>query len=332
VVGAADGCDVQVAGFAALGRGPPLAGSSEQGHVAKELAMKIMLAALGLAIPLAGACIGEGPPSLSADAGGDGSVQEGRRNDADVRRNDADVSVGGFPGGLPAGQVIAYLDARTLGLKDGAAVPVFFDLSPNGYSFSEANAARQPRFQASGLNGRPAVEFDGVDDRLVLAPVANPHKEPYVIYLVFQLVNNNGSDQVFTSAAPDVGIGGKLVFGVATGNRYVVRNCPLVGQQGHFYGGVPDTEPHLARKDHEVDDRLFIDNMTMPVIAYKDATITTSSCGGNTNPFRDMSLGLRENGERPAHYRLGALLVVDGPTPGQKAAIEADLKTAWGLP
>jgi len=64
---------------------------------------------------------------------------------------------------------LIWLDATQLGLSDGASVAQFTDLSGNGNHFVQATTANKPTFRSSGINGKPAVEGDGVDDAMTLA-------------------------------------------------------------------------------------------------------------------------------------------------------------------
>jgi hypothetical protein len=59
-------------------------------------------------------------------------------------------------------------DASTLTLN-GSTVSQWNDKSGNARHVSQATAANQPTLTASGLNGKPVVTFDGVNDRLVTA-------------------------------------------------------------------------------------------------------------------------------------------------------------------
>jgi fibronectin type 3 domain-containing protein len=69
-----------------------------------------------------------------------------------------------LPEGLPAQGLALFLRADTLGLSDGASVSSWTDESLRG---NDATAFG-PTFSASGLNGQPAVEFDGVNDHFTL--------------------------------------------------------------------------------------------------------------------------------------------------------------------
>ncbi len=58
-----------------------------------------------------------------------------------------------------------WLDASQIaGLNDGDAVATWTDLSGNSNNATQATASKQPTYQTNEVNGRPAVQTDGVDD------------------------------------------------------------------------------------------------------------------------------------------------------------------------
>jgi hypothetical protein len=59
-------------------------------------------------------------------------------------------------------------DASTITLN-GSTVSQWNDKSGNGRNVSQATAANQPTLTASGLNGKPVLTFDGVNDYLAAA-------------------------------------------------------------------------------------------------------------------------------------------------------------------
>lgn len=60
---------------------------------------------------------------------------------------------------------ILHLDGfRGLNLSDGAAVATWADQSPAGNHATQATGSKQPLFNLAGMNGFPAVLFDGIDD------------------------------------------------------------------------------------------------------------------------------------------------------------------------
>jgi hypothetical protein len=64
--------------------------------------------------------------------------------------------------------LILNLDASTLldTLDDQDSVATWADESPEGHDYVQATGSRQPILVANGVNGKPSVRFDGVDDTL----------------------------------------------------------------------------------------------------------------------------------------------------------------------
>lgn len=72
-----------------------------------------------------------------------------------------------FP--MPSPAPAIWLDAQQLVLSEGNAVSQWDDMSGNGRHFTVATGGPPwgaPTFRSTGLNGKPYVEFDGVDDLL----------------------------------------------------------------------------------------------------------------------------------------------------------------------
>lgn len=57
-----------------------------------------------------------------------------------------------------------WLDAPQLALADGVSVSNWPDLSGKNHHFLQSTPSKQPIFRASGIHGKAAVQFDGVDD------------------------------------------------------------------------------------------------------------------------------------------------------------------------
>jgi hypothetical protein len=62
-------------------------------------------------------------------------------------------------------------DESTITLN-GSTVSQWNDKSGNGRNASQATAALQPTYTTNGLNGKPVISFDGVDDELITIPFA----------------------------------------------------------------------------------------------------------------------------------------------------------------
>jgi len=110
--------------------------------------------ALTLALALA-ACSGQEFSSAGADAGG-GSAGTGGAAGA------------GGASGIPTNGLVLWLDAQQDVDVEGTAVVTWHDRSPASNDATQGTASARPSLQAAGLNGLPAIHFDGQDDELQL--------------------------------------------------------------------------------------------------------------------------------------------------------------------
>lgn len=72
---------------------------------------------------------------------------------------------------------------------NGSSVTAWADLSGNGRDFSQGTASKQPTINATGLGGRPAVVFDGVND-IVSAAGLSALTTSADTFIVMQLAND----------------------------------------------------------------------------------------------------------------------------------------------
>jgi hypothetical protein len=78
----------------------------------------------------------------------------------------------GFSPGWIAGLQLWLRCEALAGLADGDPVGIWPDASRLGHDATQLTAAKKPTFRAGIVNGRPAVHFDGVDDRMNLPILA----------------------------------------------------------------------------------------------------------------------------------------------------------------
>jgi hypothetical protein len=79
----------------------------------------------------------------------------------------------------------AWYDASQItGLANGDPVASWADATGNGHTLAQATSARRPTYVASGIGGRPSVDWDGVDDRLLNATLSLA--QPSTSFVVFR--------------------------------------------------------------------------------------------------------------------------------------------------
>src|SRR5690606_10619334 len=92
-----------------------------------------------------------------------------------------------FPSDI-AGLII-HLDASSIvGVSDGAALATWPDSGPNGYDLTQATSGNQPLFRASAIGGRPAVQFDGTNDRMART-FGTTYSQPNTVFIVGEFLS-----------------------------------------------------------------------------------------------------------------------------------------------
>lgn len=136
---------------------------------------------------------------------------------------------------LPASGLVLRLQADSGVVTSGAAVTAWNDTSGAGNSVSQGTAGNQPTLVASsGINGKPAVRFDGSSDHLQGPAALDLRSSPYSIFLVAKPVAGDGnyftmlSSQCFRFANNNLKYknGGTLSYGgtLAATLQVVTRN------------------------------------------------------------------------------------------------------------
>ncbi len=86
------------------------------------------------------------------------------------------------------------------GLADGAAVASWPDSSGNGHAATQATAAAQPIYKASGLNGKPALRFNGSSQYLTLGDLSGLFPAAASLFIV--ATYNGLQNQCLYSTSP----------------------------------------------------------------------------------------------------------------------------------
>lgn len=124
-------------------------------------------------------------------------------------------------------------DANTITLN-GATVSQWTDKSGNGRNATQATAASQPTYNATGILGKPALSFDGANDSLGISEWSS--SPPYSVFVVLQ---KNSAAQAAWNGVFLISQSGNIVFwmgqfattatGARLGNDYLAEHLDVTG-------------------------------------------------------------------------------------------------------
>lgn len=120
------------------------------------------------------------------------------------------------PGDIDTSLWIDVKDYSTLTFN-GNYISGIHDKSGNSYDLSQAAAAYQPLYSSTGINGLPALSFDGVNDRLVNSSFfLSSRFSKYIVY------NNKATEGVLSSLiiSESLSSGSKIVNELLLSNNY----------------------------------------------------------------------------------------------------------------
>ena len=149
------------------------------------------------------------------------------------------------PGGVAAGtsnQI--WLDAFQLGATNGQAIQNWTDFSIGSNTASQTSTSRRPIYRTNGINGMPAIDFDGVDD--YMETPANPSaldgnlSSHFVVYETSSL--NTGTNTCFNM---DFDQGSNLLYTFAT-PTYVGSYIKNSSGSAKFFAHGPVTTNHIV--------------------------------------------------------------------------------------
>jgi len=212
-----------------------------------------------------------------------------------------------------------WLDASQIsGLNNNDPVTTWTDLSGNGNNATQATGSQKPTYKTSGLNGRPVVLFDGVDDKLATAAFSSPLAQPASIYAVV-------SWSLTGSAYQDP------IDGIASGQRMVIafevatQKFAMFAGAAVTLGGVASAGAsfHLLNAIYNgASSSGFINGVNQPGL----------SSNPGTEGMTGVLLGDAPIGGQAFSGRIAEVLVYSGAhSATQRQSIETYLNSKWAI-
>lgn len=141
-----------------------------------------------------------------------------------------------FPGGVSAtlsNQL--WLDASQQVANDGANITSWSDASGNGNNAAQTIGYKKPKYRTNGINGMPAVDFDGIDDYLYTGSNSNFNSNQSTHFVVYERSTvNAGSNCLFNM---DFNEASNLIFTSTSTNNSQIYVKNSLGQPQRLYFG-----------------------------------------------------------------------------------------------
>ncbi|MEC8395265.1 MAG: hypothetical protein VX003_10430, partial [SAR324 cluster bacterium] len=244
---------------------------------------------------------------------------------------------------LESTNLVLRLDAsnidgnRNRGFSEGDQISNWMDLSSKGYTLNRSHNLR-PTFSSTGMNGKPAVQFNG-NSNLYVENFTSLSTDDYTILAVSQLKTSTGDHDLLSITRSS---GHALLIEKTSwnGSRWrFLHRMPVGGSGGsNRYGFASDTLSHLMlveRKSNgsEIDEMNF----------FIDDTINPDEANNNTslldNPNFDsgdfyLTLGSIDfnNMARPFNGSISELMIFNrGLTDLEKAVLLRHISEKWEL-
>ena len=219
------------------------------------------------------------------------------------------------------GQFVAnasYTDADSLGSTDSALVQNWYDQSGNSNDAIQSTAANQPKIVSSGSlvaqNGKPAIEFDGSNDRLFSASTYTPTTS------MAQIVVAKG-----TSSSTD------QIIGDSNDRRH---GMALRIQNGNFnyFNGIGSSFNHHTHTANDNQNLHFYGRDTSSTFyARLNGSETSTSISAIDTTALNIYLGARHDGSLNLDGTIQEYLLYLTSQSANKADIESEINTFYSI-
>jgi len=172
---------------------------------------------------------------------------------------------------------VAHFDATLLSLNDGDPVTTW----PDQISGNDATDVNPPTFRSSGINGNPAIEFDGTNDEMEANIGA--FNQPLTFGIVYKFNDTSATTTILTSKGSD-----ELQFKFRSPDFYE-HFLDQGGDSGAFdIPKSPTTSPTISIHSYDFSTGRFRDNAT-------NLSFSTRSFSGNAGNVSLINLTIGNN-------------------------------------
>jgi len=199
---------------------------------------------------------------------------------------------------------------------NGAGVSFWADQSGKGKHYSQSTVASQPLYNPTGVNGRPTITFDGVDDFLTSSLQLDlPGTKPTFLWLAFRQITWTNNDRI-------VGDGT---------NPNIMLLFQSTGSPGiNIYNSFSPTVNIGATIGSWVRVEALFGNATTDYLK-AGASTQTGTATGNSPPSGIQEIGRATSSSLCSNIEVIAVLYFSGlPTTAELAALSAAAVTYGG--
>ena len=240
---------------------------------------------------------------------------------------------------LESTNLVLRLDAsnidgnRNRAFSEGDQISNWMDLSSKGYTLNRSHNLR-PTFSSTGMNGKPAVQFNG-NSNLYVENFNSLSIDDYTILVVSQLASASGHQDLLAITKSDHG----LLLESSGGKWRFLHRMPIANSGGsNRMGYVSNTDPHLMmfeRLAHgsEVDEmNFFIDDVVNPEEESTSTSILDNPNFDSGNFYLTLGSILYNNMGRPFNGSISELMIFDRALSKlEKAVLLRHISEKWEL-
>ncbi|MEC8184545.1 MAG: hypothetical protein VX208_05620, partial [SAR324 cluster bacterium] len=240
---------------------------------------------------------------------------------------------------LQSTNLVLRLDATNIdgnhnrGFSEGDQISNWMDLSSKGYTLNRSHNLR-PTFSFRGMNGRPAVQFNG-NSNLYVENFTGLSTDDYTILVVSQLASASGHQDLLAITKSDHG----LLLESSGGKWRFLHRMPIANSGGsNRMGYISNTDPHVMmfeRLAHgsEVDEmNFFIDDIVNPEEESTHTSILDNPNFDSGGFYLTLGSILYNNMGRPFNGSISELMIFNrGLNDLEKAVLLRHISEKWEL-